>query len=510
MSAEPSLIVRRRDGTDADRVAVHPGHIAVLVRSNSQANLVRDALREAGVPAVIGGAGSVFATEPAQEWLRLLEALERPTARDRASLAALTCFVGWTAEDVATATEESWEDLHWSLHRWAALLRDQGIASLFETVSSSQGVPRRVLTRASGERFMTDLRHIAQLLHEAGVSEGFGPTALATWLGRRMHELERDADNEERARRLESDADAVQVITIHRSKGLEFPVVYCPFAWDGYAKWSDVPMFHDPAKSNRRTIDVGHDGNDFVRHQKMEVEEERGEDLRLLYVALTRARHQAVLWWAGAHDSQHSPLARLLFDRDRSGVVPPYGAARRTDAAVVEAALALGPRVAVERVAAAPPRRWNPKTKTVPALEAARFTRLLDTEWHRASYSSITRAVHEHPAIGSEPEPGLALTADEEDGLQALRRPGGRSAVDVADRARSVALGLGRHARWRAGRDRRAQRLRTHGVRRAGPGRIGPRRARSRDDVAQRGPGQHRRRRWRYLRSHRVAPRSTG
>ena len=93
----------RRDGAELERTTLHPGHIAVLVRANSQAVTVRDALQAAGVPAVIGGAGSVFATEPALEWLRLLEALERPTARDRASLAALTCFVGWTAEEVATA-----------------------------------------------------------------------------------------------------------------------------------------------------------------------------------------------------------------------------------------------------------------------------------------------------------------------------------------------------------------------------------------------------------------------
>ena len=329
-------------GRELEHVDVHPGHIAVLVRLNSHAALVRDALHAVSVPAVIGGSGSVFATEPAQEWLRLLEALERPTARDRAALAALTCFVGWTAHEVATAAEESWEGLHWSLHRWAALLRDQGIAALFERVSSSQAVPRRVLTRASGERFMTDLRHVAQLLHEAGVSEGLGPTALATWLGRRIHDVERDGESEERARRLESDADAVQVITIHRSKGLEFPIVYCPFAWDGYAKPRDVPMFHDPTNANKRTIDVGHEGNDFARHQKMEIEEGRGEDLRLLYVALTRARHQAVLWWAGASDSQHSPLARLLFDRDASGLVPPYGAAARSDAAVEAAGRALG------------------------------------------------------------------------------------------------------------------------------------------------------------------------
>ena len=112
---------------------------------------------------------------------------------------------------------------------------------------------------------MTDLRHVAQLLHEAGVSEGLGPTAMATWLGRRIHDAERDAENEERARRLESDAEAVQVITIHRSKGLEFPVVYCPFVWDGYAKTSRRPVFHDPANGNERTIDVGPRGERLRR-----------------------------------------------------------------------------------------------------------------------------------------------------------------------------------------------------------------------------------------------------
>jgi exodeoxyribonuclease V beta subunit len=414
LSARPEMIERRNDGSEVERVVLHPGHIAVLVRLNSQAVTVQEALRAAEIPAVIGAAGSVFATPSAQDWLRLLEALERPTSRDRASLAALTSFVGWTAEEVATGSEGEWEDLHWALHRWAALLRDQGVASLFETVSSARGVPGRVLGWPSGERFMTDLRHIAQLLHEAGVSEGLGPTAMATWLGRRIHDAERDGDNEERTRRLESDVDAVQVITIHRSKGLEFPIVYCPYAWDGYTKKPEVPVFHDPANANRRTIDVGHAGNAFARHQKFEKEEARGEDLRLLYVALTRARHQAVLWWAGTQESEHSPLSRLLFDRDAAGLVPPYGTVH-TDAEVEGAAGALGARVSVERVGPPRPAKWEPDVTDVPALEAAPFDRSFDTDWGRASYSSITRDLHEQPAIGSEPEPALQLKADEEE-----------------------------------------------------------------------------------------------
>jgi len=436
LSARPELVTRRHDGTEAERTELNPGHIAVLVRANAHAVLVRDALHAAGVPAVIGGAGSVFGTKPAQEWLRLLEALERPTARDRASLAALTSFIGWSAEEVASASDDAWEALHLSLHRWAALLRDQGVASLYETVSSAHGVPGRVLARPSGERFMTDLRHIAQLLHEAGVAEGLGPTAMATWLGRRIHDAERDADNEERARRLESDAEAVQVITIHRSKGLEFPIVYCPFAWDGRPYKSEVPVFHDPANDNLRTIDVGHDGNAFAQHQRLELEEGRGEDLRLLYVALTRARHQAVLWWASVKDSQHSPLARLLFDREITGLVPPYGAAPRSEAAVVTAGEDLGDRVAVERVGPVPGVQWQSARDASPALEAAVFARPLDTEWRRASYSSLTSAVHEAPSIGSETE--HPLTSDEDVSVQ-WDVPGGAD----ADATRRIALGLG-------------------------------------------------------------------
>ncbi len=443
LSARPQVMTRRRDGTDLQAATLHPGHLAVLVRANSHARTVRDALRDVGVPAVIGGGGSVFLSDPAREWLRLLEALERPSARDRASLAALTCFIGWAPERVATAGEAEWEDLHWSLHRWAALLRDQGIASLYETVSSANGVPGRVLAMPSGERFMTDLRHVGQLLHEAGVTEGLGATAMATWLGRRLHEADRDAENEERMRRLESDAEAVQVITIHRSKGLEFPIVFCPYLWDGRSPKADVPVFHDPSQGNVRTIDVGGAGNDFTMHRQMELVEGRGEDLRLLYVALTRAQHQAVLWWAGANASQHSPLSRLLFERDHQGVVNPFGARAHTDAEVDEAFVALGSGVSVERVERPGDTHWQADAGDPPRLEVAVFDRLLDVGWRRVSYSGIVRALHEQPAIGSEPEQDQELTSDEEVPVVAVPAAGGDTAGAAAEPWRSVALGLG-------------------------------------------------------------------
>ena len=164
------------------------------------------------------------------------------------------------------------------------------------------------------------MRHVAQLLHAAATAEQLGTTALTSWLRRRIAEAERDTADEERSRRLESDAEAVQVLTIHRSKGLEFPIVYYPYLWEtGYEPKGVPVVFHDPDADDRRTLDVGLEGAGFQRHKQQQLVEERGEDLRLAYVALTRAQHQAVVWWAGSFDSRNSPLGRLLFARDAGG-----------------------------------------------------------------------------------------------------------------------------------------------------------------------------------------------
>ncbi len=411
LSSGAEIVERRQDGSETGREGIRPGHVAVLVRANNHAAIVRDALHEFGVPAVVAGAGSVFATEPATEWLRLLEALERPTARDRAASVALTAFVGWEPTRVATASDEEWEELHWSLHRWAAILRQRGVAALLENVTFRRRVPERVLARPTGERYLTDLRHVGQLLHAAVESDGLGSTALTVWLRRRISEAEQDAGDEDRSRRLESDAEAVQVLTVHRSKGLEFPVVYCPFMWDGYSREDAVPVFHDPDNANRRTIDVGREGVAFSKHQHLAIVEQRGEDLRLLYVALTRAKHQAVLWWAGAHQAEHSPLARLLFSRDDAGVVNAFGQHAIGDDEVAAHVATLGSGISVERMAEVATQRWAGTERAVPDLEADCFDRNLDWGWRRASYTSITQASHDQ-TVGSEPDEGA--TSDEE------------------------------------------------------------------------------------------------
>ena len=182
------LIGYTDDGSERSRRPLGPGDVAVLVGTNRQAQIVLDALREVEVPAVVAGTESVFSTPAATEWLSLLESMEQPGNRARAVAVALTTFLGMSADDVASADEPEWEQVHARLHRWSATLRQYGVASLFRTVLAGEGVPARLLRGREGERRLTDLGHIARLLHVEGSNGRHGPAALRTWLADRMDE----------------------------------------------------------------------------------------------------------------------------------------------------------------------------------------------------------------------------------------------------------------------------------------------------------------------------------
>jgi exodeoxyribonuclease V beta subunit len=409
LSSSAQIERRGPDGLPTDHERICPRHLAVLVRTHSTAELVRDELQAARVPAVINGGGNVFATQAARDWLRLLEAIERPAATVRARTVALTPFLGWTAERVAAASEGEWEQVHRRLHRWSRVLRDSGVAALTEAIAAGEELAGRVLAVSDGERRLTDLNHLGQLLHRAAAAERLGVTALRGWLAERVADAAREEGEEERARRLESDAEAVQVLTIHRSKGLEFPVVYCPFLWDPtWIRTREPVAFHDPALGFRHTIDVGLEGRGWSAHARQHRIEQRGEDLRLAYVALTRAKHQAVIWWAPSKDSRNSPLGRLLWGRDAEGNVPADGGPTPpTDTAAderFEALAARAPgRIAVERSTLGLPSSWSPPLSRPVELVAAGFDRHLDLRWRRTSYSDITSEAHE-ALVASEPE----------------------------------------------------------------------------------------------------------
>lgn len=387
---------------------LRPGDVAVLARRNADAVAVRDALAAVGVPAVVSGLSSVFGTPAARHWLTLLTALAQPGSAARGAAAALTPFVGWDAERLDSAPEAD-RDAHADrLRVWAHLLAERGVATLLEATDAA-GLTERLLRTVGGERMLTDIRHIGQSLHEVVVTQRLGTAALTEWLATRIAETDQDYA-EERSRRLETDAAAVQVVTIHSSKGLEFPVVHVPFAWDRFAaSGQQVLRYHDDA--DRRLLHVGGQQDaTYADARSRHLAEEQGEDLRLTYVALTRASSQVVVWWAPTKNAAGGPLSRLLLGPRTPGVEPLPAITVPKDDKVEAAFTALaaesGGVIAHEVVAAMPePVRWQPPTATPPRLDVARFTRHLDTAWRRTSYSGLTAAAHEAAhGVADEPE----------------------------------------------------------------------------------------------------------
>ncbi len=419
-------LLHPRDG-GKDR-AVAPGDVAVLVRTYVQAELVQARLRAAGVPVVLTGKTSVFATPAAAEWQLLLEALEQPHRTTRVRRLALTCFVGLDAAGLDARGDAFADDLALRLRVWGAVLADRGVAAMFEAVSLDQQLQPRILGQVGGERLLTDLRHIAQVLHEATLEGQLGLTALLVWLRRRREEARREG-GQERSRRLETDAAAVQVITVHTSKGLEFPVVLVPFAWDNWKR--DDPataVFHDD--SDRRVRDVGGPGSPgWAEHVRRHRQEEIDDELRLTYVALTRAQSHLVVWWAPSYNTPTAPLHRLLFHDDPAAVAP-QSVKVPDDAAALAAFRARAADsdggLGVEVVRSRPPEVWSPPVEPAPALQLAAFTRALDTGWRRTSYSALTSTAHEQ-RLGSEPE--VAQKDDEAD-LEEV--PAATTAADLA------------------------------------------------------------------------------
>jgi exodeoxyribonuclease V beta subunit len=390
---------------DGHERPVRPGDVAVLVRKHAQAALVHDALARAGVPCVLSSGSSVFATPSARDWLWLLQALEQPHRAGRARLAALTPLVGWTAERLDAGSDDALEQVAGLLRDAAARFAEAGLAGVFEQLSGRTGLESRVLAVEQGERRLTDLRHVAQALDRVAVEQSLGLSALVTWLGERIEDPE-GGSAAERSRRLETDAAAVQVVTVHASKGLEFPVVLVPYGWDSTTLSSPATLrLHDA--SGDRVLDVGGKGGPGwdARRRQAEAEDD-AEELRLLYVALTRAQCAVGAWWAPSAGASSSPLQRLLLGRTPGVAEPAARVAVPEDAAALARLAAWGwpDEIAVEQVGPAQHLRWAQAASEPGPLSAAQFRRDLDHTWRRTSYSALTSSVHEDPGVRSEPE----------------------------------------------------------------------------------------------------------
>jgi len=277
---------------------VTPGDIAVLLSTNQQIVALRTRLIARGVPCVGSGRGSVFAGEVARELELILHAVLHPDDDQAVRGALATRLLGMTLDQFsAWQTRPAAFELELErFEAWRALVRTRGVLALIEDLLTARATA--LLALPDGERVLTDLRHLGELL-AAQESTRQGLDGLYAWLQQMRREGgDGDADAaDERQLRIESDARRVQLLTIHASKGLEFPIVFLPLVWrtgkrDG-AYAPKLLRYHDDA--GRRCVDLG--SVDFIEHRGRHFREELEERLRLLYVALTRAVHAVHVYW---------------------------------------------------------------------------------------------------------------------------------------------------------------------------------------------------------------------
>ena len=301
--------------------------IAVLVRTTAQGQKMAHALRSVGVQCVEMDDTSVFATPEAMDLRRLLAALA-----DEATFAAAARLRGALASDLfgfglADVVALQDDDQRWTLWHeraaaWRRMWTRSGIATLVRHLLFDPEVDcaRHLLAADGGLRRLTNMLHLADLLREAESRERLAPAGLVEWFTRQDPEQRGD---EATQLRLESDDDLVRIITMHRSKGLEFPIVFLPFAWHRRQPQTrgDVPSaeYHDREREDYPTI-LDLDPSDDAK--LAEAVEDQADELRLFYVAATRAQHRCVITWARVRDSEYAAPAWLVHRGDRADDSP--------------------------------------------------------------------------------------------------------------------------------------------------------------------------------------------
>jgi exodeoxyribonuclease V beta subunit len=299
---------------------VVPGDIAVLTRTNAQARNTQAALRALQIPTALQSQESVFKSTEAEEVELLLRAMLEPTRSGTVRTALATSVAGLCANDILRfdADELAWDRWSETFRGWQTHWTEHGFVHAYRKMLTDLGAEKRLLALVDGERRMTNLLHLAELLHGTEVRERLGPSALVRWLGLMRAEERPDPElgMEASELRLESDAHAVKLLTIHKSKGLEFPVVYCPFLWDVLLPQEKhvAIAFHDAADENRLKIDVA--PVEDCASLTAATAECRAELQRLLYVALTRAKHRCSIVWGGINLAEDCALAYTLHQPD--------------------------------------------------------------------------------------------------------------------------------------------------------------------------------------------------
>jgi len=294
--------------------SVVPGDVAVLVRSHLQARQMQAELAELGVASVLQSQGKIFDTPEAEILLQVLSAIDAPFDQGRLRTALLTSLFGLRLADLAQmeadpGTFEKWLQ---KMQDYRNLWAESGFTTMFTRLLREQKVAARILETHRGERRMTNFQHLAELLGQTDNERRGGPGGLVQWLADQSG-INREED--ERELRLESDVRRVQIVTMHHAKGLEYRIVFVPYAWYIRQPNEDDPVgffFHDPGNNYAPTWDLGSPEDMRKRHLRRRREENLAEEVRLLYVALTRAKHSCSVVWGPANVAEKSSLCYLL------------------------------------------------------------------------------------------------------------------------------------------------------------------------------------------------------
>ncbi len=282
------------------------GDIAVIVRTHRQAATVLKALSSCGISGVMRSDKSIFETREAEEVRSLLSALGDPANEAKVRAALVTDLLGRSGNDIAELLDDEllWTECLREFRNYHELWLLRGSMVMSRELMAREGIRGRLLGYADGERRLTNILHCFELLHREEHERGVGMEGLIAWFSER---LGTECEQDEHQIRLETDEAAVKIVTVHVSKGLEYPVVFCPFLWSGSNQKGDVVMFHD--EHWHLVKDFG--SADVDCHRSLAGKESLAESLRLLYVALTRAKYRCYLF-AGKTRAESSSINYLL------------------------------------------------------------------------------------------------------------------------------------------------------------------------------------------------------
>ncbi len=367
---------------------IEPGDIAILTRTNREAREVRADLSAVNLPSVIHSDQIIFETEEAENLRNLLYAMSEPNRKDRFKAAMASEWMGYGSDEIYSMDLEweRWERLHQFFHICHETWLTQGIHPALNLCIKQFDIPLRLLRLPEGERKITNLMHLVDLLQKAESEGQTTPHSLLGWYEDTLQEPDRERDDF--LMRLETDEKAIQVMTIHKSKGLQFPIVFVPFAWTPPSPIGkkDSLTYHDPLDTTRVVFDASTEPSPASLDQL--AREEISDSLRLLYVALTRAQFRSYLFWGDLKNQVRSSIGYLLGMARTTGekkFPTPASAWERFNQDIPEEIEILNVEAMAARHAA-PHRRYEPDYE----LSARSLTRTMEPGFRISSFSSLS------------------------------------------------------------------------------------------------------------------------